>query len=296
MEELIRNFINSLKRRPTTKDTYRKALMEYSKWLGNTSPIGLTHNDIQRYKDYITSKDLSTSSVSAYLTAVRRFYDYLESLGKVTENPAKKVKGGARPKRHSTKTLSRQQVEKLFESIETTSDLGIRDSAILNLMVRCGLSEIEIVRANLGDIQTKKTQKIIYVQGKNKDSKDDFVLIPHKAQRSLDLYLSNRGESEDDEPLFWGVGNRAIKDRISTRAIRARVSYYFEKSGLKQKGITPYSLRHTAVIIAIEEGATVSEVMQMLRVKTVNTALVYFEEAEELKNIKSTKLRNQNRK
>ena len=169
MEEIIRNFINSLNRRQTTKDTYRKALMEYSKWLGNTSPIGMTSNDIQRYKDYITSKDLSTSSISAYLTAVRRLYDYLENTGKIKENPAKKIKGGSRPQKHSTKPIARSDVKKLFDSIDMSSSLGLRDRAILNLMLRCGLSEIEIVRADVGDMKTRKNETIIYVQGKNKD-------------------------------------------------------------------------------------------------------------------------------
>ena len=291
MEEIIRNFINSLDRRPTTKETYRKALLEYSKWLGDTSPIGLTHNDIQRYKDYITSKGLSTSSISAYLTSVRRLYDYLEGLGKIAANPAKNVKGGSRPQRHSTKSITRQDVKRLFESIDSSSPLGIRDCAILNLMVRCGLSEIEVVRANVGDIKTKGNHKVIYVQGKNKDKKDEYVIVPTPVIEELEMYLAQRGESDESEPLFWGVGNRAIRGRISTRAIRARVSHYFEKLGLRGKGITPYSLRHTAAMLAIESGATVSEVMQMLRVKTVSTALVYFEEAEELKKGKNSKFR-----
>ena len=301
MEELIRKFINSLDRRPTTKETYRKALTEFSKWAGNASPSRLNSNDIQRYKDYILSKNLSMSSVSAYLTAVRRLYDYMEQQGIMKENPAKKVKGGSRPKRHSTRPLSVNDVNKLFDSLDTSSAVGIRDAAVLNLMVRCGLSEIEIVRADLGDIKTKNSQKIIYVQGKSKDTKDEYVVLPPKAARSLDLYLSNRGQSGENEPLFWGVGNRAVKDRISTRAIRARVNYYIEKTGLKKKGITPYSLRHTAAILAIQSGATVSDLMKMLRVKTANTAHVYFEEAKELEkqvHIKDieTKARKKNRR
>ena len=292
MEELILNFINSLNRRPTTKETYRKALIEYSKWLGDASPIGIASNDIQRYKDYIISKNLSTSSVSAYLTAVRRLYDYLESLGEITENPAKKIRGGSRPQRHSTKPITRSDVRKLFESIDLSSPLGLRDSAILNLMVRCGLSEIEIVRANVGDIKTRNKQKIIYVQGKNKDKKDEYVILPPAVIEQLDSYLAQRGPSDESEPLFWGIGNRAIRERITTRAIRARVSHYFEELGFDKKGFTPYSLRHTAAMLAIESGATVSEVMQMLRVKNINTALVYFEEAKELKKNKMTKGRS----
>ncbi len=283
MEELINNFIKSLDRRPTTKETYRKALLEYSKWLGNTSPLGLNSNDIQRYKDYISSKDLSTSSVSAYLTAVRRLYDYLQHSGKIKDNPAKKVRGGARPQRHSTKPISRADVKKLFDSIDTSSPLGLRDSLILNLMLRCGLSEIEIVRADVGDIKTRGKETIIYVQGKNKDRKDEYAVIPSEVARDINNYLEQRESSEPADPLFWGVGNRAKRERITTRAIRARINHYFEKLGFNKKGITPYSLRHTAALLAIESGASVSEVMHMLRVKTVDTALVYFEEAKELK-------------
>ena len=283
MQELIHDFINSLNRRPTTKETYRKALMEYSKWLGNKSPIGLNSNDIQRYKDYISSKNLSTSSISAYLTAVRRLYDYLENSGKIKENPAKKVKGGARPERHSTKPISHVDLKRLFDSIDTSTSLGLRDSVILNLMLRCGLSEIEIVRADVGDIKTRGDETIIYVQGKNKDRKDEYVVIPKEIAKEIGNYLVQRESSEENEPLFWGVGNRARKERITTRAIRARISQYFEKLGLNKKGITPYSLRHTAALLAIESGASVTDVMKMLRVKTVDTALVYFEEAKELK-------------
>ena len=48
MADYIDDFINSLKRRETTKETYRKALREFSKWLGGASPVGLTSKDIER--------------------------------------------------------------------------------------------------------------------------------------------------------------------------------------------------------------------------------------------------------
>lgn len=283
MTDYIDDFIDSLQRRETTKETYRKALREFSKWLGDASPVGLTSKDIERYKDFIISKNLSPTSMSAYLTAVRRLYEHLLTNGKVSENPAKKIKGGARPKRHLTESLSRLDVHKLFGAVDTSSDIGVRDTAMLNLMVRSGLSEIEIIRANLGDIKRRGVRTVIYVQGKNKDKKDEYVLLGAEVVETLGKYLSNRGDSEDDEPLFWGIGNRAKKHRVTTRGIRARVNHYFELSGIKRKGITPYSLRHTAAILAIEGGASVSEVKEMLRLKTTATALVYFEEAQESK-------------
>ena len=282
MDRLINGFIDSLRRRDTTKETYRKALREYAKWLGQTEPSVLTSNDIQRYKDYIISKRLSPTSMSAYLTAVRRFYDYLVSVGKITENPARKVKGAPRPRRHLTDPVSRRDVAKLFKAIDTSTPLGLRDEAILNLMVRAGLSEIEIVRSDLRDLKSRAGQRVIYVQGKSKDRKDEYVTLSPPVEESLKRYIEERGASGPEEPLFWGVGNRAVKERITTRGVRARIDRYFELSGIKKKGISPSSLRHTAAMLAIEEGATVSEIKQMLRLRTTESALQYFEEAKEL--------------
>jgi integrase/recombinase XerC/integrase/recombinase XerD len=282
MDELIKGFIDSLNRRETTKETYRKALREYSKWLGGTAPETLTSNDIQRYKDYILSKHLTSASMSSYLTAVRRFYDYLVSIGRAGENPARKVKGAPRPRRHLTDPISRRDVGRLLDAIDSTTPLGRRDEAILSLMVRAGLSEIEIVRLNLGDLKSRGGSKVIYVQGKSKDRKDEYVTLTPSLEESLGRYIEERGASGPEEPLFWGVGNRAVKDRISTRGLRARINHYFEASGIKKKGVKPASLRHTAAMLAIEEGATVSEIQRLLRLRTTESALQYFEEAREL--------------
>ena len=282
MDELIKGFIDSLSRRETTKETYRKALREYSKWLGGTPPEALTSNDIQRYKDYILSKHLSPTSMSSYLTAVRRFYDYLVSIGRAGENPARKVKGAPRPQRHLTDPISRGDVARLLGAVDTSTPLGRRDEAILSLMVRAGLSEIEIVRLNLGDLKTRGDNRVIYVQGKSKDRKDEYVTLTPSLEGLLGRYVDERGASAPEEPLFWGVGNRAAKDRISTRGLRARINHYFEASGIKKRGVKPVSLRHTAAMLAIEEGATVSEIQRLLRLRTTESALQYFEEAREL--------------
>ena len=76
---------------------------------------------------------------------------------------------------------------------------------MLNLMVRSGLSEIEIVRANLGDIKRRGVRTVIYVQGKNKDKKDEYVLLGAEVVETLDKYLSNRGDSADRTSPFFGA-------------------------------------------------------------------------------------------
>ncbi|HVY55677.1 MAG TPA: hypothetical protein VHC46_07975, partial [Thermodesulfobacteriota bacterium] len=124
--------------------------------------------------------------------------------------------------------------------------------------------------------------RVIYVQGKNKDRKDECITVTQPMEETLSKYLEEGGESAAEEPLFRGIGNRNVNERISTRGLRARISFYFESAGIKKKGITPASLRLTAAMLAIEEGATVSEVQRLLRLRTSESALQYFEEAKEL--------------
>ena len=282
MERLIDDFVASLNRRDTTKETYRKALREFSRWAGGAKPEALGQDDIQRYKDYILSKNLSPTSMSAYLTAVRRFYDYLVSRDMTPENPARKIKGAARPEKHLTPPLTRGELERLLASADDPSPIGKRDLAILSLMALAGLSEIEIVRADLGDVVRKEGRTAVYVQGKNKDKKDEYVTLSAPASAALHDYIRARGGSRAGEPLFWGIGNRAVGGRITTRGVRARVNHYLDVSGLRGKGIKPLSLRHTAALLAIAEGATVSDIKRMMHLKTTESALVYFEEAKEL--------------
>ncbi len=283
MERLINEFIDNLPRRETTKETYLKALREFAKWLKGGLPEALTTYDIQQYKESLVSKNLSPTSLSTYLTSVRRLYEYLISIGIVTENPAKRVKGSSRPHRHLRSYLKIDEVKTLLNAIDLSSPAGLRDSAMINLMVRCGLSEIEIVRSNVGDVKVKGGKQVIFVQGKSKDKKDEYVKLTPEVQEVIERYLESRRTSNKDEPLIWGVGNRAKGERITTRAIRERVNYYLKNAGIKRKGITPYSLRHTAALLAIESGAAILEVKKMLRHKTVDSTLVYFEEVEELK-------------
>ncbi|MGQ0794234.1 MAG: tyrosine-type recombinase/integrase [Deltaproteobacteria bacterium] len=283
MNELLIAFIRALDRRETTKETYLKALREFAKWLDGASPITLGYHDIQKYRDFLVSKNLSPTSLSTYLTSVRRFYDYLISINEVVENPALKVKGSGRPQRHLRSPLTPEELHALLGAIDKSSAVGLRDWAMINLMVRCGLSEIDIMRTSIGDIKVKGGRQVIFVQGKSKDRKDEYVILTPQVREALAKYLDNRGKSDDGEPLLWGVGNRARGARITTRAIRERVSYYLRQAGIKRAGITPYSLRHTAALLAIQGGAAVSEVKQMLRHKTTDSTLVYFEEAEAIK-------------
>ncbi|HUF11413.1 MAG TPA: phage integrase N-terminal SAM-like domain-containing protein, partial [Rhodothermales bacterium] len=88
---------------PETIGTYRRSLNEFQRWFAGQRPRFLFRvEDIEAYKQYLMkTRGLHQVSVSTYLTALRRFAQYLVDAGLLEDNPARAVKGNRRPSTHS---------------------------------------------------------------------------------------------------------------------------------------------------------------------------------------------------
>lgn len=271
-------FVRSLAhKRPETKATYDRALREFLRWVGLEGTFLSTREEVERYKSYLLGTK-SPGSVSTYLTSVRLFCGFLVQQGVLAENPVANVGGSKRPVKHSRQSLSTQDVGRLLEVIPSTGEIGLRDSAVVHLMVSCALSEIEIIRANIGDVYREDGATRLRVQGKGREGKDQAVLLTAKAAGALERYLTIRSGARAHEPLFLSAGRRTRGMRMTTRGIRSRVNEYLESAGIKRgrmRTITPFSLRHTAAVLMAEAGATPDEIKQRMRLGTIATAMLY---------------------
>ncbi len=277
-------FVKSLRARaPETRGTYERSLREFLRWYKVDKKCRFVTDDIVRYKHHLVDeKQLSRVSVSTYLTAVRQFCDFLTQRGVLKENPARTVGGSGRPTTHSRQTLSADEVRAVLDAVHPGDELGLRDLAFIKLMVLCGLSEIEIIRANAEDLILNDGESTLRVQGKGRSSKDAVVQIPPNVRTVLEQYLSVRGAPSQREPLFASAGNRTRGERMTTRGVRERVNHYLEVAGVKKgrlRQVTPYSLRHTAAVLMAEAGATADEIRDRMRLGSVMTALLYMNKA-----------------
>ena len=273
------------KNKPETRGTYERSLREFLRWFPVDKHFRFRVNDVERYKSYLTKKQkLSPVSVSTYLTALRRFCDHLVEINVLTGNPAKQVKGNKRPQQHSRETITAQEVQAVFREIERIDERGFRDFAIIKAMVGCGLSEIELIRANIGDLRTISSSMIFYVQGKGETTKETAVILPNDVKEAFEGYLAFRKDADDSEPLIMSAGNRTRGKRMTTRGIRQRVNLYLAKAGLKvgkARRVTAFSLRHTAATIMAHNGATVEELQVRFRIGTQGTAMIYIKKNQQ---------------
>jgi len=284
LTKVIEDFLLTLDTKPITKDTYRKALRSFEIWIKDKAYTNPTRENILEYKAYLKDKmivandgevkQLSPLTVTAYLTALRRFFAFLEA-EKLYPNVARDIKGLKRPKGFLKETLTKEEALRLLEGIKKDNINDLRDYAMINLMLRTGLRTIEVSRVLIGDIGRETGEIVLRVWGKGRDTKDDFVILTEKAYGPVLDYLQARGQTKLSEPIFSSHSNRNMAAALTTRSIRRIIEERLKAVGLKTTKVSAHSLRHTAGTIALLNGADILSVKEMLRHSDINTTLIY---------------------
>jgi len=278
LEALIESFVDSQDVSDGSRDTYRRQLKQYVLWLeetGRREYLGqLRREDILGYKDGLLESGKTVLSANGYLTAVRKFYTYLEA-EKLYPNIARGVKGYRKPQNFNKDCLSREQVKDVLHALKTSSLEGLRDYAMVSLMARTALRDIEVSRAKVSDIRQESGESVLWIQGKGRDSKDAFVVLTAAAEKPLRQWLQVRGEQSPDAPLFCSLSDRNYGKALSTRSISRIVKEAFKSVGLDSERLTAHSLRHTAITLALRGGASLQQAQAMARHSDPKTTMVY---------------------
>ena len=276
------DFLRSLDVSERSRATYTRSLKQFIGWLADTgrNTLQLQREDILAYKEYLQSSK-SAYTVTLYLTSVRKLYQYLESQ-KVYPDITRGIKGSKKPRGFRKDTLSQNQLREVLDSMELKSLEGQRDYAMFNLMARTGLRAIEISRALVGDIRQETGQPVLWIQGKGRDSKDDFVILTPEALKPIKAYLKVRGRVKKDKPLFCSHSDRNQGEALTTRSVSRIIKQALRGVGLDDSRLTAHSLRHTAISLSIQGGASLQQAQAMARHTDSKTTLVYFHNLERI--------------
>ena len=283
LEELLQAFINSQDIKNNSRETYSKNLRHFFKWTvdNNYNLSELARPEVIRYKEELLLSNKSSLTVSAYITPVRKFYDWTEA-NKYYPNIAKSLKSPKRVQQFRKRPLTPEQCTQLLHSTETA-----RDQALISLILRTGLRTIEVIRANVEDITFIGSNRVLMIQGKGRDTKDTFVVLTDKTLKAIDNYLKTRPGAAPQEPLFISTSNNNKGERLTTKTISTTCKKYLRKIGLDSKEFTAHSLRHTTIVNIRRAGGTLEQAQATARHSTPATTQIYdhyFREEERLKN------------
>ena len=284
-QDLSARFLQSLDVSSNTLRTYREAQKNFFYWLEGQPEGQLDSDTMKVYREWLKTHR-AANTVLTYWVALRRFFRFAAAEGILDKNPVEGMKGMRRPQGHLKRDLTRVELRAIFGTIDQSTELGKRDYAMTNLMVRNGLRIIEVHRANVGDLEARQGRTILRIWGKGRDSRDEFVVLAELTEQPLMEYLASRGQPGPSEPLFIKGSEYDLNGnpRLSTRHIRRRITYYLEKAGVKTAKTSVHSLRHSFVTLAIEGGASLLEAQAAARHRSIQTTMIYFHEHGRLEN------------
>jgi integrase/recombinase XerD len=249
---------------------YRSDLEAFGRFLAarRLDAARLGRTDLGRYLTSARARGLSARSASRALSAVRGFYGFAIAHLGFHEDPTADV---ANPKIGLSlpKGLAEGEVEALLKAPETSTPLGLRDRAMLELLYASGLrvSEIVTLPKDAVDLETG----ILRVTGKG--GKQRLVPFGRSAARWLTRYLESARPALDRK--------RSPHLFLSARAsamTRQRFWQLIEGYGRKARipgRLTPHSLRHSFATHLLEHGADLRALQMMLGHADIATTQIY---------------------
>ena len=270
----IDNYVDTLDRKEITKSSYRSILLRWANYLKSKRIYSPNKRDIIAYKEKI-AKSTGSASIQKTIVVLRGFYKYLKLSGKY-DDITYGVRGAKVEKTFKKNPLEIDEIMKLISKAKEESSLSIshlRNYAILVLMITTGMRTIEVVRANVNDLMVHKDKKRLYIQGKGRDGKDEYVKLSNDVYDILSNYLSQR--NDDYDPLFISHKGK-VGSRLTTRTIRGIIKDLLRAIDIDDKRYSAHSLRHSLATILIKNAnGTISEAQQILRHKDISTTEIY---------------------
>lgn len=275
---------------PISTRNYDNFLKMFVDWLkdtkqSNLKPHELSPELIWNYRLYLSRKKdprgnfIKKTTQNYYLIALRNLVKYFTERD-IQSISADKIKlPKLTDKEKSIKFLSYDQVEKLMDMPDTTTEDGLRDKAILETLFSTGMrvSELTSLNLRLFDVKNIINGKIddleISISGKGGSTRT--VYFSKRALSWMGKYLKTR-VNDLYPPLFinYKTDKNDREHRLTPRSVERMVKKYTAMAGLPVEA-TPHTLRHSFATDLLNEGADMRSVQELLGHKNIVTTQIY---------------------
>ncbi len=269
--ELIARFVTYLRaERGASKNTvseYERDLHKFAEWLGGELRAA-TRTSFQKYMSFLIGGGKSGGTARRRLCCYRTFYRFLADEGEIETDPTMNLPG-PRAWKKLPKSVSQADLEKMVASLGT-SQLNIRDKAMLLTFFGSGLRESELAALKVPDIDL--AAGILKVWG-GKGDKDAMLPMSALSIEAIKQYLersrpalASRGKSAH---LFLGQWGRPLT--------RQQVFYRVRDIGKAALGekVSPMNLRHAYASALVDGGADIRDVQVLMRHTDIQTTEIY---------------------
>jgi site-specific recombinase XerD len=280
--ELILDYIEHLEveggRSAKTAENYKLYLERFVEFTDDIIVDKITTETIRKYRlwlnRYANDNDdtLATITQSYHLIALRGFLTYLSSREIASLSPEKITL--PKVSRKQVTFLHYDEVVRLLDQIPLTSEVGLRDRAIVELLFSSGLRVSELVNLNRDHVNTKRREFMV----RGKGQKDRPVFIAQATADRVNDYLAAR--LDNLPPLFLSYSRNNITStggdyrRLTARSIQRLINTYARLAGIT-KHVSPHTMRHSFATDLLMNGADLRSVQSMLGHSNISTTQVY---------------------
>ena len=272
--ELKEKYLNYIDVSDNTVKTYEVGLLQFINYLQQNDISFPQRKDIINFRNYLEQYHKPTT-VNSYIVAVRNFFAWLEYEG-FAKDIAKNVKGMKVSNEHKRLSLTVEQCKEVLGSVK-----DLREKVLFLLATTCGIRANEIVNIRVEDFKEKEGKVCLYLLGKGRDYKQDYVIITPDILDLIKEYIKVYNISDY---LFVSSSNNNKNGKLTTKTIRLMIKDMFARVGIVGDEYSCHSLRHTFATLSIQGGKDIREVSQALRHKNIQTSMIYLHDMERLNN------------
>ena len=250
----------------------------YLKETGFSNFSDITNAVLLAYCAKLQSKGLSKASILRKISSIKKFYGFL-NLKYHTSVDIGSFEDLPKHKKSLPKYISTQDINKLFDSFDTSTQKGLRDKAMLELLYATGMKVSELIALKLFDLSLEKKEVTL-------SDREGYNTLPYpeSTKQALKHYLTDARpmiiKNHPSDILFLnlkgeGMTRQGFWKIIKEQAVKADVT----------SEINPNTLRNSFAVHLINNGADVLDIKEMMGHSDISTTQAYFEAA------KSEKLR-----
>jgi len=273
-------------RNPHTRRAYARAVGEFLAWcesVGVTSLPSIQPLHVASWIE-IEASQVSAPSVKQRLAALRHLFDWLVTGQIVPVNPAASVRGPRYVVRSGkTSVLEPSEARQLLDSIDATTPAGLRDRALISLMVYSFARVGAALAMKVEDVFTQNRR--LWVRLHEKGGKYHAMPCHHNLEQALSVYVDGIGLAADPKgPLFRTIGRgtgELTRTSLPQANAHAMIRRRAEAAGIKTK-IGNHSFRATGITAYLKNGGTLEKAASMANHASTRTTQLYDRRRDEM--------------
>jgi len=278
LKALVIDGLNS----PHSKTMYALAIDDFIAWYQAQGKPGLTKAAVNAYKAHLQQNtDYAPSTINQRLSAIRKLAreaadnelisePQANGIGKVKGIPARGVRTG--------NWLTLDQAQRLINAPDITRLKGLRDRAILAVMIGAGLRRSEIVKLQLEDLQQRDGRWVLPdLMGKG--GRVRTIPLPNWAKQAIDEWITAAALTNGHVFRPINKGDNLSGDYMSSQAVQNIVKEYADYLGYS---LSAHDLRRTFAQLARKANAPIDQIQLTLGHASVQTTERYLGTKQDL--------------